>query len=81
MIQGACNADTAKLMAQSSFMRSENLAAAEAARGQDTIGWELAGVGCTAAIVSVEPKKGAHRCHIGVASNEGRLRYLCPQYD
>lgn len=71
MLQGACNNGTAKLMAQSSLRRAKDLAKAESDRGQDTNTWTLFGVGCTAAIVSVVPKKGDHRCHVAVSSPQG----------
>lgn len=69
--QGACNAETSNLMAKSSLERAHQIAQAEKARGQDTAGWVLLGVGCTAAIVSVVPKKGEHRCHVSAAKAGG----------
>lgn len=64
-------------MAKSSLERAQHIAEAEKARGQDTAGWELLGVGCTAAIVSVVPKKGEHRCHVSMAKAGGERDLGC----
>lgn len=58
----ACSAETALAMAE----RARGRAAALARAGAEPVG-----VGATASLVSDRPKRGEHRCHIGVATGAG----------
>ena len=55
--------ETALLMAEAAFERALHLGGAGGA--------PVVGVGCTAAVATDRPKKGAHRCHVAVWSETG----------
>jgi nicotinamide mononucleotide (NMN) deamidase PncC len=57
----SCSADTAQLMARRALERAAVLAP----------GQRVAGIGCTASLVTDRPKQGDHRFHIAVATENG----------
>lgn len=56
-----CSADTSRLMADAALARARTLAPDQ----------QVAGVGCTASLVSDRPKRGEHRFHLSVATAVG----------
>ena len=60
------SAATARLMAQAAYRRSVRLR-----RGPSPV----LGVSCTATIATDRPKRGEHRCHVGIWSAEGSTTY------
>jgi Cytidylyltransferase-like len=58
----SCSAETSRLMARRACERARGL------RQPDQL---VAGVGCTASLVSDRPKRGEHRFHIGIATANG----------
>lgn len=58
--------ETARAMARAAYRRAKSLAPK---------GTPVAGVACTAAIVTGRPKKGEHRCHIAWQSGRGHKAY------
>lgn len=71
---GSCTAETSKFMAKAAFYSAvEHLLLNE---NTDIIGSvNVFGVSCNAALVSEQPKKGPHRCHIAVYSCTGYTTY------
>ena len=63
----AVSAETAAALAQSAYRRALTL------RKNDTA--PVIGLACTAALVTDRPKKGDHRAHIGLRTNEQTLVY------
>ena len=65
------SADAALCLARSSLRRARSLALAERAPGAPlpALG-QLFGVGSAAALASVAPKAGEHRCHVALCSEE-----------
>lgn len=64
-----CTAETALEMARASYAQAVSIFLNERSTATDSpVGAlpEIFGVGCTAALVSGNPKRGAHRCHVGV---------------
>ncbi len=60
------SAETARAMARSSFRRAVSLAPRDA---------RPLGVGCTAALATDRPKRGEHRCHVSVRTEEELMTY------
>jgi len=65
----AVSVDTARAMASACLRRAVSLAQREQFDGP------VAGVACTAAIVSDRPKRGEHRAHVAVATAPGVATY------
>ena len=63
----AVSAETAAALAQAAYQRATTL------RENDTV--PVIGLACTAALVTDRPKKGDHRAHIGLCTNEQTLVY------
>jgi nicotinamide mononucleotide (NMN) deamidase PncC len=63
----AVSAETAVALAQTAYQRATTL------RENDTV--PVIGLACTAALVTDRPKKGDHRTHIGLCTNEQTLVY------
>ena len=61
-----CSAGTARAMAMAAFWRARKLAASAAPDGAPAADSPLAGVACTASLVSDRPKRGAHRIHVAL---------------
>ncbi len=61
-----CSARTARMMAMAAYRRAMQLGATEPARRADAapLASSLAGIGCTASLVSDRPKRGPHRIHV-----------------
>lgn len=59
---GSCSEPTAKAMAAACLARARSLAGPEVT---------VAGVACTAALVTDRPKRGPHRAHLAVATATG----------
>lgn len=59
-----CIEETALAMAAVAYQRAGKLAAAES-----SVSDSLVGVACTASLVSDQPKKGDHRCHIATQTH------------
>ncbi len=57
-----CSARTARAMAMAAFERSRQITVARPTADVEMI----MGIGCTASLVSELPKKGPHRCHVGL---------------
>src|SRR6476661_5143563 len=60
-----CSAETAHALAQRAFERAERLAPGE----------PVAGLGCTASLATDRPKRGDHRFHLCVSSDNTELTY------
>ena len=67
-----CSAKTARAMAMAAFLRARRLTAADSAPTADLSidDASLAGVACTASLVSDRPKKGPHRIHVAAQTAE-----------
>jgi nicotinic acid mononucleotide adenylyltransferase len=59
-----CTERTARLMAMTAYQQAINLAANEGGTGP------VAGIACTASLVSDRPKRGAHRIHVAAQTAE-----------
>ena len=62
----AVSTETAVQMARASFERAVRLSSS---------GIPVVGIGCTAAIVTDRPRRGAHRCHVAAYARERVLSY------
>jgi hypothetical protein len=69
VVTGACNADTAIAMAEAARIRAIELLLMDEKRFSCLANNNVFGISCTAALVSNTPKKGAHRCHVGISSS------------
>ena len=63
------SADVARRLARQAFLRAQELSGTAAAGG--TAGGRCLGLGCTAALRSEPPKRGAHRCFLALHSAAG----------
>ncbi len=65
-----CTAHTGRMIAVASFERARQFA--EPRQGEDSLAlWRrLAGLGCTASLVSDRPKRGPHRVHVALQTAE-----------
>jgi len=68
----ACSSTTALSMAMRGYLRADQLARREGRGPLNPVG-----LGCTAALVSSRPKRGAHRVHIAVQSATATCRLEC----
>jgi hypothetical protein len=59
-----CSQHTARLMAMAAYERARELAGNDGRQGS------IAGIGCTASLVSDRPKRGAHRIHVAAQTGE-----------
>lgn len=63
-----CSEETACLMAEAARRRTIDLMCTEENPVSLLTSSNLFGVSCTAALVSTTPKRGAHRCYVGISS-------------
>lgn len=74
-----CSAHTARLMAMAAYRRAEKLAAIEPPRQANAAplaaGATLAGIGCTASLLSDRPKRGQHRIHVAYQTATATVTY------
>jgi hypothetical protein len=67
-----CNAENAIQLAKAAYLKSCELLLRDNSHNLSTYLNDISsvhGVGCTAALVSANPKRGDHRCHVAVFSN------------
>lgn len=65
-----CSAETARAMATIACERAYRLSAKDESNSRGEDGFRFLGVGCTSSLVSDRPKKGPHRIHIAVETDE-----------
>lgn len=71
-----CSIQMAVNMSNSSFMRTVNLALRESNGNVNMLqNANMFGVSATAALRSTEPKKGAHRCYVGISQYDKSITY------
>eukprot|EP00612_Vaucheria_litorea_P002947 CAMPEP_0171462112 /NCGR_PEP_ID=MMETSP0945-20130129/6285_1 /TAXON_ID=109269 /ORGANISM="Vaucheria litorea, Strain CCMP2940" /LENGTH=420 /DNA_ID=CAMNT_0011988583 /DNA_START=169 /DNA_END=1428 /DNA_ORIENTATION=+ len=67
---GLCSKSASVSLAEESYKRSLEISIAEFGLSQSAIERSI-GIGCSAAIASVRPKKGLHRCFISAKNSKG----------
>lgn len=65
-----CSAETARAMATIACERAQRLSATDESNSRGEDGLRFLGVGCTSSLVSDRPKKGPHRIHVAVETDE-----------
>ena len=66
----SCSSEMAVRMSKAAYKKSIELILQENTNLNSLISKNIFGVGCTAAIVSSQPKKGPHRCHVASSNNK-----------
>jgi nicotinic acid mononucleotide adenylyltransferase len=72
-VSRACSADTARVMSAAVFKKTVSELLCESRDLNSLSTTNIFALSCTAALVSTQPKKGQHRCHVGATSS----RYSC----
>lgn len=72
---GACNSETAVNMAKAAYLSTVKYALQNDVPLSSLANANVFGLSCTAALVSDQPKKGKHRCHVSVFSATGCTSY------
>ena len=61
---GSCSPEMAIKISKAAYKKTVELILEENSDLSNLVSRNIFGIGCTAAIVSSQPKKGPHRCHV-----------------
>jgi len=61
---GSCSSEMAITISKAAYKKTIELVLEENTDLSNLVSRNIFGIGCTAAIVSNQPKKGPHRCHV-----------------
>jgi len=79
-ITSFCSQDTAYTMSTTALEKVAGDFLKEYKDFQMFVKTNFVGIGCTCALVSTEPKKGSHRCHVATASCDGFVTFFYVEF-